>query len=246
MESSDWISLGAIIVSTIALGVSIIAIWNTHFKKFTPILTVGNCKFRIYPIKSEGEKWYLPSFNIPISFTNNGAQIGKIEDIRIKISFPELPIPNHYEIFEPKWIVDGKKLTNNRFEWIDNAVLEDWMPTVIVSKETKIKEIVFETRWEEPVIQKKMLCILEIKIDDKPKWIKAAEWNYFLDEKRWLNLAERGTAYISSPKPTQTKDVSIQPADLHKYTGTKEPLPKLDLNHAPSYLDYKKDEKASG
>ena len=243
MTTPAWIALGAAIISLTALGVSILTLWKTHFTKFTPVLTVGNCSFRIYPIKNGNERWFIPSFNIPISTTNNGAQLGKVDDLRLKITFPELPIANHYEIFSAKWIVDANKLSKNRFDWIDKAVVEDWMPMIVLARETKTKNIVFESiRWEEPVIQNKMICTLEIKTDSSKTYQQISKWTFRLTAKEWVALAENGTSFSTSTDITQLEKEWIFPKDLHKYTGTKEDIAKGKSKSSPSYLDYEEKE----
>ena len=242
MESSNWISLGAILVSTIALTVSIIAIWNTHFKQFTPLITTGFCKFRIYPIKSGKEKWFIPSFDIPISITNKGAQVGKIENFRIRLTFPELPIKNHYENFNAKWVVDGKDLTKHRFDWIDKNVIGYWMPILVLPKETKSTHLVLESfRWEDPVIQSKLICTLEYKAENKTDYEKVDSWTFRLDAKSWVDMVESGRGRIASSEKNNHEKDYIMPKDLHKYTGTKEEIPNKIKKSEPSYLNYKEE-----
>jgi hypothetical protein len=242
METSDWISLTAAIISLIAIALSGIAIWKTHFVRFSPILSIGSCRHRIYPIKSDNERWYISSFDIPISFTNQGAQAGRIDDIRVKITFPKLPIDGHYEMFYPKWDVNGKELSQNRFSWIKTSVKEDWMPFIVLPKETKNKHLVFETRWDEPVIQESVECELQIRFDGKKEWKEISQWKIRLTKQVWYDMAENGVSYGTSPDLKMDKKDFIHPEDLHKYTGTKEPIENERKKSGPSYLDYKEKE----
>lgn len=245
MTTPAWIALGSAIISLTALGVSILTLWKTHFTKFKPVLTVGNCSFRIYPIKNGNEKWFIPSFNIPISITNKGAQLGKVEDIRLKITFPELPIANHYEIFSAKWIVAANRLSKDRFEWVEKAIIEDWMPMIVLARETKTKNIVFESlelRWEEPVVQNKMICTLEVKTDSSKAYQQISKWTFPLTVKNWLHLAEDGRSFTASTDIKKQEKEWIFPKDLHKYTGTKEEISKDRSKILPSYLDYEEKE----
>lgn len=155
------------------------------------------------------------------------------------MTFPELPIPNHFEIFQAKWIVDGNKLSKNRFDWIDKAVIEDWMPMIVLSRETKTRNIVFESmRWEEPVIQNKMLCTLELKTDDNKNYKQISQWTFVLTGSIWLDLAEKGTSFSCSSEQLNQIEEWISPKDLHKYTGTKEDISQNKPKSSPSYLDY--------
>lgn len=243
MDTSDWISLGAALISIIALTASLIALWKTHLSRFSPILTVGNSCLRIYPIKSDDDRWFLPSISLPISFTNEGAQIGQIDDIRIRVSFPNLPIPGNFEMFYAKWEVDGQKLSRERFDWVENAVIDDWMPFSLLPRETKTKHLVFETRWNEPVIQEKVLCDLEIKVRGNSKWVKIKQWDFCLTTVEWSELAEVGTSFSTSPNNNGNIKEYINPKDLHKYTGTKDEIPKDGFKASPSYLDFSNKDK---
>ncbi len=243
METSDWIAIGAGLIALLALGASIAALWKTHFAKFSTVLTVGQCSFRIYPIKSEGEEWYIPSLDVPISFTNEGAQVGKVEDARIRVTFPEIPIPGHYEMFYAKWIVDGRKITRHRFDWIKKAVNQDWMPFVLLPKETKTKHIVFEPgRWDEPIIQNKMQCELEVRLVGKDSWDKIVTWTHGLQPDVWSELVEVGTSFCCHPDSLHSERDYVNPSDLHKYTGTKDEIPKGGFKSAPSYMNYPEEE----
>jgi hypothetical protein len=239
MENSDWISFGAALVSVIALITALIAIWKTHFAKFSPITTFGYCTFRIYPIKNEEQRWFIPSFDIPINLTNKGAQIGKIEDLRLKVTFPKLPIKEHHEYFSAKWIVKPNQISKKRFNWINEPETEKWMPMILLAKETKSIHIVFESfRWEEPVIQEELKCTIEIKTDKSKKYIPLDSWQYSLRDKDWYDLAENGRAHLCSSESSREKEEYIKPKDLHKYTGTKEEIKQPIKKSSPSYLDF--------
>jgi hypothetical protein len=77
METSGWISIIAILLSLIAVIVSILALWKNNFAAFKPMLSVGYCTFSIYPIKNENQRWFIPSFEIPINFTNSGLTLAR-------------------------------------------------------------------------------------------------------------------------------------------------------------------------
>jgi len=242
MDTSIWIAFGAVFISLLALGTSIIALWKTHFSKFSAVLTVGDCRLHIYPIKNENDRWFIPSLDTAISFTNKGAQLGKIEDLRIRVSFPKLPIPGHFEMFYAKWIVDGKMISKERFNWIESAVIEDWMPFVLLPRDTKTKHIVFESfRWDNPVIQEEMLCELEILAKNRSRWEKITEWKFSLNVEVWSELVEVGTSISTSTDQKYEIREYLNPEDLHKYTGSKDHIPKNGFKAAPSYLDFPKE-----
>ena len=232
----------SVTISVAAFIISAIALWQSHFSRFTPVYTVGNLRIKIYPIRNGEERWYLPSVDVPVSITNEGARSGKVVGLRIRTKFPDLPISNNYEIFPPLCEVDYKvfePFINKRFEWLDNAVLGEWSPFVVLPKQTVTKHLVFETRWDEPVIQDNVVFELEMYTDVSKKWKKLAEWEFHLSPAVWSELAEVGSSFGCTEKISESinKD-SINPPNLHKYTGTKNTIPKGGFGAKPSYLDY--------
>jgi hypothetical protein len=169
----------SIAISSAAFILSVIAIWQTHFAKFKIVCSAGNLRLQIYPF----ERHYLPCVDIPIMVTNVGAQAGKIIGIRVRVSFPSLSISKNYEFLDPIWDVDYKKynpISNKRFEWIDKAVVGEWMPFVVLPKQTISKHLIFESKWDEPVFYDNAVFELEIRTSISRKWKKIARWNISL------------------------------------------------------------------
>ncbi len=244
MEIALVITILSTVLSIAAFVISVVALWQTHFAKFRAITTCGTLQIRIYPIRSKNNKWYLPSVDIPISITNEGARAGKVMGLRIRTNFPDLPIPNNYEIFQPEWEIDHKifePISGNRFEWIEKAVIADWMPFVVLPKQTITKHLIFESKWDEPVIQENISFELEINTDTDKKWRSIAKWHFVLSAPMWSELTNNGAAIACYEANTQSLlfKESINPSDLHKYTGSKVPIPKNGFGPShPSYLDY--------
>jgi hypothetical protein len=83
MNTTTAVSLA---ISIAAFILSSVALWQTHFAKFKLVNTVGNLQIRIYPLKHKKEKWYLPTIDVPVSLTNEGARVGKVLGLRIRAS----------------------------------------------------------------------------------------------------------------------------------------------------------------
>ena len=161
----------SIAISSAAFILSVIAIWQTHFAKFKIVCSAGNLRLQIYPF----ERHYLPCVDIPITVTNVGAQAGKVIGIRVRVSFPSLSISKKYEFLDPIWDVDYKKynpISNKRFEWIDKAVVGEWMPFVVLPKQTISKHLIFKSKWDEPVFYDNAIFELEIRTSISRKWEK--------------------------------------------------------------------------
>src|SRR6266849_8692317 len=146
-------SIAPIFISLVALGVSLAALWKSHLAPFSPRPLAGRLKLRIYPIRSENHEWFIASFDLPISVTNEGARPGVLEGLRLRLHFPQIPIPDNCEYLRPVFEVDtadAREIGKNRFDWIDKIVVGDWMPFTVLPKATVTKHFVFESRWEEP------------------------------------------------------------------------------------------------
>jgi len=230
-------------ISGLALIASCISLWRTHFSKPRPIITVGGLNHRIYPISNKDKLWYLSSYIIPISFTNAGSQPILMNCVRLKLKFPKIPIPDNYEILYAKWTIDDsalRKIDKNRFEWIDRCSPKDFFPFTILPKSTEIRNFIFETRWDHPVIQETIKVSLEIPLNKKGKWLKVNEWVLKQNARVWTELAKVGGSVTYPCFPFKSLDELINPKDLHKYTGTREEIPEKGFDSSPSYLAFEK------
>lgn len=171
--------------------------------KFAPGFKGEHCTFRIYPIQDENENKiiFIPSFNIPVIFTNNDTQPTKVEQFRLKMSFQELPNHAQFEILPAKWVIDESSLSMHRDEWINNPLLEEWTPMLVLPGETKTKNIVFESiTWVEPVNQNLIFCILEVKNNHSENYHPVSRWTFRLTPNEWVELAEKGKSFTASSK----------------------------------------------
>jgi hypothetical protein len=133
---------------------------------------------------------------------------------------------------------DAQEINKGRFEWMGEIVLGEWMPFTVLPKTTVTKHFIFESRWEDPVIQEVVDCTLEIRSGNR-EWQKVAKWTLCLSGAMWSELADVGTS-ISYHSDTRHVDEGCVPADLHNYTGTKGQIPQGGFRAGPSYLDYPK------
>ena len=241
-------SLTAIDISLISVGiasaafiVTLTTLWKNHFAKFNVIVAAGDLQHRIYPIKSGDEEWFMVSFDIPLSLTNSGAKPGMVTGMRLKLHYSNLPIPDNHEYIYPNFIIDPKKsnqISKNRFRWIESLVLSRWVPFIILPKSNISKHVVFETRWDDPVIQEEIDCCLEIETEYKQNWLSTSSWCITLSPSCWKCLAIDGESMSYSQQGLEGGFCIVQPVDLHKYTGSKDPLPVEKEKCEPSYLNY--------
>jgi hypothetical protein len=197
---------------------------------------------RVYPIRSKKETWYLSSFDVPVSFLNTGAQPLLIKGCRLRLHFLDIPIPKNAELIPVDWEIvqsDAEKITKHRFEWMEMIAPKEFMPFVVLSKQTVVKHSIFETRWDDPVIQDRVRITMESYSSTNRTWQKGETWDVSLQKEVWADLANAGGSF-SYPSPAlQTDEERRTPADLHKYTGTREEIPSTGFNAPTSYLNYR-------
>lgn len=239
----------SLLISISAFVISLLALWKTHFSPFSALPVAGRLMIRIYPIKSGNERWFIASLNVPVSVTNQGARPGVIDGLRLRLHFPKLPIPGNCEFIRPTFEIapeDSKLISKNRFEWIDKIVVADWMPFTVLPKATVTKHFVFESRWENPVIQEIVDCTLEVR-SDSGSWEEVTSWRLSLIEEMWSELVDVGAAFTVHPNKADSVLNDCVPADLHKYTGSKAQITKGGLGEAhDSYLDYPMHDEGDG
>lgn len=169
----------ALTISVIAIITSLISLWMNSLSPFRLRITNDSPTFSAYKItpsvsgNKEGKTWWIPSFDMAISFYNTGRRPGEILDIRIVAELKSRRTTKK-SIFYPKWIVNYSAFQQyraNRFEWIDKAVIREWYPILLKGEsETHLHLILESDRWEYAE-SGTMNLELEIATSDK-KWRK--------------------------------------------------------------------------
>ena len=230
----------SIFISLGALAVSLFTLWRSHLAGFQPLCTVGEIGIRVFPIRSANLKWYIPSFDTVVTVTNGGARAGTVQSARMALHYPQLPIPKNVEYIYARFEVDTvafMRTDKNRFSWFDKVIVADWHPFHVLPKQTVSKHLLFESRWEEPVVQDDVRVTLEIFLGSSSGWCPVASWKVLLLKDMWPSLL-CGNKHSFFPDGIAETHEQTVPKDLHKYTGTKEMLSEDPLAAPPSYLDY--------
>lgn len=241
MSDQALLSVISICVASSALLVSFVTLWKAHLSRFTPIWLSGALTKRIYPIKSEDEKWFIASFGITLNVTNGGARAGVVNGLRLRVHFPELPIPENNELIFAQWDMEpaaSRKIDKARFYWLDNLEITEWMPYVVLPKQTLTRHVLFETRWDDPVIQNKVHCTLQAQYGRDLAWKDIEVWELRMCEFTWSELTNQGTSISTMPKNSYPPNDTKSPPDLHKYTGSKKIIPENGFGAASSRVDY--------
>jgi hypothetical protein len=147
----------ALIVSGLALLVSIASLWANSLRPFKLSLLHDAPTFKLYKINpnvsgaEDGQTWWIPSFDIGISFYNTGRIPGEVLDIRIVAELAGHR-SNRKFVFYPMWIVDCSRFEQDRterFKWIKSAILRDWYPIMLGAQGEKDVHVVLESdRWD--------------------------------------------------------------------------------------------------
>lgn len=218
------------IISSLALIISLATLWQSHLSKFRPVTAAGPLTLRICQIESSENSWYISQVDCRFSITNAGAQVGKVLGMRMMVRYPGLPIPDAHEYFLPHSAVDPvrfKEHANHRFNWIKEASLGEAAPFVVLPRSSVSMHVVFDKRWDDPVIQEEIQFILEILTDRDSQWITVERWTHHLDGSTWSQLAEVGSSIRVEPASVRHDDLhATVPVNLHEFTRGKKSIPK--------------------
>jgi hypothetical protein len=145
------ISLGALIISFLSLWINSLTPFRLRVMNDPPTFSV----YKVPPQISgdrEGKTWWIPSFDVGISFFNLGRRPGVVKDVRLVAVFKGYRTNKKY-VFYPNWIVDYPKFCEtkpDRFKWIDKAVVREWYPILLGSqKESHVHLILESDRWDQ-------------------------------------------------------------------------------------------------
>jgi len=174
-----------IIVSCLALLISFIALWINSLRPFSLKVSHDAPTFTLYKItpsisgSENGKTWWIPSFDMGISFYNAGRIAGEILDMRIIVEFRGHRSVKKYT-FYPKWIVESSifnKNRTNRHKWIDSAVKRDWYPIVLLGQQSESVHVILEgSRWDEKETGR-MTYYIQIISSKKEKWIGYGQYS---------------------------------------------------------------------
>ncbi len=194
-----------IIIAVIALLVSAYSIWRSHMAPFRLKVTTGAITIRLYDISSDTGYWWIASVHLHVSFTNTGANPGKIYYVRL--TFDDKSVTENgrnRELFEPVWNVHYPKyyqLAADRGRWLTEAIESDWCPFILLPKDTISKDIILERCWDE-LNSKDLIISFDVFSDHKLKWITYQTYKFHITEDM-IEAMLLGTAYTTFDPFTQ-------------------------------------------
>ena len=176
-----------LLISSLALVISLISLWKTQFSPFKLQINHSTPTFTLYEITPEmsgnklGRTWWVPCFNLGISFCNLGQQTGEVIDLRIVAELTANENVRKHAFF-PKWVVDYssfQKYQSDRFRWIESSVIREWYPISLAGKESKSMHLIFEpelVRWDDIETGMMTFC-LEVFSSREKKWLECDRYS---------------------------------------------------------------------
>jgi len=195
----------ALLISGFALLISIISLYINSLSPFRLKISHDSPTFTIYTITPqisgdrENKTWWIPSFDIGISFYNSGKVSGEILDIRITAEFKGQRSSSKHT-FYPKWIVnysEFKACKGNRMKWIDKSVIREWYPLLLKGEsDTSLHLILESDRWDQKLFGE-MTFDIEVISSKNKKWIKHGSYSLPIIECMYA-ISQSHTVYDKS------------------------------------------------
>ncbi|TYL51043.1 hypothetical protein [Agromyces mariniharenae] len=229
----DPLAVAAFVVAVFAAVISGIAMWRTHFSRGKLIWAPGIASLSVSRFRNDGgpsgSGWIVPDLAIPVTIANTGARAVVIRGLRVRVDYPGLPIPDAHEIWELNWELDTEtELGSGPRRPSLEARRGPGTPFIVLPKSSIDKRFLFWSRWEKPVVQR-LTFTLEVWTSRKPKWRKVEVWEGELRDFDWVGVAKRGyrVGLVPAGQSAARFHKVTTPADLHDYTGPKEPIPEV-------------------
>ena len=158
---------------------------------------------------------------IDFTFTNAGARSGIVQNLRLRIDYPELSIAGAHEYFSLTSEVNPSEYDKHRKnrEWFEYARTGPGAPFILLTRESQTKQLVFSRRWEKPINQRTIIFSVEIHSERSKKWQKYETWKHRLTEGDWEAMVNRQMGLSQYPDSWPRPDArTFFPANLHDYT----------------------------
>jgi hypothetical protein len=219
-------------VSGLALLVAGISLWRSYLAPMNLLVAAGPLTLRIKQFgPDENKVCFIADLSVDIVFTNSGARPGQVRDLRLRIDYSDLPIPEAHEYCGLSAEVDPKEFSKSphRPAWLDCALMNAGAPFNLLPGESQAKRLVFTLRWFKPINQTYIRLQLEVLTDRPEKWVSHCTWRHRLRSDIWERLIQ-GSATAAYPDGFSARmEGSASPPNLHDYTGTPSGIEPDDL-----------------
>jgi len=243
VSDGSALAFAALVVAVCAAVISGVAMWRSHFARGKLIWAPGRASFSITGFRKEGATaddpgWFVPDLAIPMTIANSGAQAVIVRGLRLKVEYPELPIPGAHEIWELNCELDTTtELQSGTWRTALDAAQGNGTPFIVLPKSSIDRRFLFACRWERPVVQR-MVFTLEVWTSRKPKWRTVETWKFGITGAGWVNYAIDGgrMGVVAAGQIAALFRRQTNPENLHDYTGPTKPLPAMKRQRPASII----------
>jgi hypothetical protein len=188
---TTWISL---VVSGVALVTSLVALYRAYLAPAKVRTVIGTMRLRLYEYTNDSDVWHMPVFHLTCSFTNEGAKIGVVDGLRLRVHHVGIQPTDNYQTFVPVVVLE-KSLglpwdsRESREKWLEGS--PEWSPFAVLPKATITQHLAFQSEsWDVPV-KHDLRATLEVHTDPDRDWHDISSWDLRLAAGNW-SLASQG------------------------------------------------------
>ena len=134
----------------------------------------------------KGRTWWIPSFDMSITFYNNGKRAGQVNDIRIIANYTDSETKHSETIyFYPKWIVDYssfQRLRSERYKWLEESIIRERFPITVKGNDESYLHVILEAdRWETKR-KGEMSLTFQVHSSQHKKWKTCSDYMLSISE----------------------------------------------------------------
>jgi hypothetical protein len=190
VASTTWISL---LVSAVALAASLLALYRAYLAPAKIRAIVGTMRLRLYEYSHESTVWHMPVFHLTCSFTNEGAKVGVVDGLRLRVHHVGVAPQDNFQTFLPLVVLERPlglpwDSRESRDKWLEES--PEWTPFAVLAKATVTHHLAFQSAsWDVPV-HHDVEAKLEIHARRGRRWRHVDTWTVRLTEEKWQLVAQ--------------------------------------------------------
>jgi hypothetical protein len=213
VATTTWISLA---VSAIALVTSLVALYRAYLAPARIRAVVGTMRLRLYEYTDGSDTWHMPVFHVTCSFTNEGARVGVVDGLRLRVHHVEVAPQDNYQTFVPIVVLERSlglpwDSRESREKWLEES--PEWSPATVLPKASVTQHVAFQSdSWDVPV-RHNLKADLEIHTDATGDWRPVSSWDIGLTGDSW-SWASQGMPIPARPQSHVDSGPRRYPEDL--------------------------------
>jgi hypothetical protein len=199
VATTTWISL---VVSVVALVTSGVALYRAYLAPAKIRVVIGTPRLRMYEYSNaNGDIWHMPVFHLTCSLMNEGAKVGVVDGLRLRINHVGVKPADNYQTFAPVVVLERSlglpwDSRESREKWLEES--PEWAPVVVLPKTTITQHLAFQSEsWDVP-IRHDLKAKLEVHTDAERHWRYVSSWDIKLGQGNWSS-ASHGMPIAARP-----------------------------------------------